>query len=268
MTNVLPPIKHAIKKTPLWSLLRPRQFHAYGVGAPKTGTVSLARLLGEYRARPEPHTEEIVALLRSSETEAEMCKRLHERDQRWRLECEVGYYLIYVCGVLANEFPEAKFICTVRAPRPWLRSIIDQCINNTRSELPNGYRWLRDYSFGPVPDQYPTKEKPLARYGVHRLTGYLSYWAFHYRTALDILPAERCLFILTKDLSRTPERIANFVGVPVSSLKVEDSHAHKTSEKHGLLEEIGNDYVQKKIDEHCRDVADRLAQEMNITLRI
>jgi len=265
VSDVLRLVKDTVKKTPLWPLLRPRRIHVYGVGAPKTGTKSLARLFGRYRQGHEPHVSQTVDLIRSSPSEHEIRTCLRERDRRWRLECEVGYFLVYLCDALAAEFTEARFICTVRQPRSWLRSIIDQCINNPRSELPSEYRWLRDHSFGPIPDQYPSQEEPLSRFQVHTLEGYLSYWAFHYQTVLDTLSTERCLFVHTKDLTQAPERIANFTGIPVSRLQVDESHVHKTSKKHGVLKTIDDQYLQEKIDMYCHDVANRLSQETEVS---
>jgi hypothetical protein len=193
---------------------------------------------------------------------------IRRRDRRRRLECEVGYFLIHICGVLADEFPDAKFICTVRPPQPWLRSIVNQCINNSRSNLREAYRWLRDYSFGSIPDDYASWETPLSRFNLHSLGGYLSYWDFHYRTVLETLSSERCLFLRTKDLSKAPERIANFVGVPPSDLRIEQSHAHKTSEKHGVLDEIDDEYLAEMIGRHCREVANRLTQETGVSINL
>lgn len=101
---------------------------------------------------------------------------------------------------------------------------------------------------------------------MHSLEGYLSYWAFHYQTVLDTLPPERCLYFRMKDLSQSPERIADFAGTPVSRLRVDESHAHKTSNKHGVLKKIDDQYLQEKIDMYCQDVVNRLSQETEVSL--
>jgi len=58
MIDLLRPVKETVKQTPLWPILRPRRIHMYGVGAPKTGTVSLAQLFGNYRTAHEAHVSE------------------------------------------------------------------------------------------------------------------------------------------------------------------------------------------------------------------
>jgi hypothetical protein len=96
------------------------------------------------------------------------------------------------------------------------------------------------------------------------LDGYLSYWAYHYRTVLDDIPEDRRLLLRTKDLDESTDRIASFVGVETSSLCTEGSHSHRTAEKHGVLEEIDESYLRRKMDFYCNEVIDRLTQETQI----
>ena len=266
MAGLLRSVKDAVKQTPLYPILRPRRLHVYGIGAPKTGTISLARLFGNYRTAHEAHASESVDILAAGIDGKELRGRVRKRDRRLRLECEVGYFLVYLAEALAAEFTDAKFICTVRPPRSWLRSIIDQSINNSRDELPEEYRQLRDYSFGEIPERYSAQEQPLAYYGLHSLEGYLTYWAFHYRKVLGELPSERRLFLRTQELSEATRKIADFVGIPESTLQTDENHAHRTSNKHRVLAEIDEDYIRDKIAAHCEETVTRLTQETPITL--
>ena len=266
MADFLQSVKDAVKQTPLWPILRPRRIHLYGIGAPRTGTLSLRRLFGYYRTGFEVHLDTTVDLIRSQLSDERLRNRLRRRDRRARFESEVAYYLVYLCQALALEFPQAKFICTVRPPRRWLRSIVNKCINSPREKLPKEYRFLRDYSFGQIPEHYPSEEAVLEKYSLHSLDGYLSYWAFHFQTVLDAIPSSRRLLLRTKSLSSASEQIADFVGIPESRLCGEQSHAHRTSEKHGVLDEIDEDYLGAKIETHCQEVADRLRQNSQISL--
>jgi hypothetical protein len=126
---------------------------------------------------------------------------------------------------------------------------------------------LRDYCFGPIPKKYPPEEQVLSAYNLYRLDGYLSYWAYHYRTVLDDIPAGRRLLARTKDLSVSAGRIASFVGVEESSLCTEESHSHRTAKKHEVLEEIDESYLRQKIASHCSKVIKRFAQETQISLQ-
>ena len=40
MDAVIRPLKKAVKRSPLWPVLRPRRLHAYNLGAGRTGTVA------------------------------------------------------------------------------------------------------------------------------------------------------------------------------------------------------------------------------------
>jgi len=148
-----------------------------------------------------------------------------------------------------------------------LRSIIDRCINRPRSNQIAGYRQLRDFCFGPIPEHHNPQERVLATFGLYSLDGYLSYWAYHYQTVLNAIPNDRHLLVRTKDLSESTDRIASFVGVKESSLCSEKSHSHQTAEKHAVLEQIDESYLRQKIASHCNTVIDHFAQKTPISLQ-
>lgn len=264
--------KSIVRRTPLWSALRPRRIHVYGVGAPKTGTRSVAHLFGSYRSKHEAHPSWTASLIkkiqRGSLSHATVRRKMKKREERDRLECESAYYLVHFVEHLAVLYPEAKFVCTVREPRSWLRSIIDQCINNPREKLERPWQTLRDLSFGPLPEEYPDEESVLKEYGLYSLDQYLSYWSFHNRTLLDSIPAERRKLIRTSALSDEVDQLAGFAGVSTTSLRTERDHVNKASEKHSILEEIDADYLKGKIDEHCQPIMERLSHETPISLSV
>lgn len=262
-------VKEAVKRTPVWKLMRPRTFHVYGIGAPKTGTVSLARIFGNYRSRHEPAPDQFIDILSSFKQGPENTNRialLKNRDQQWRLHCEVAWYLSHVVDELLVAFPEAKFIVTVREPRSWLRSIIDQCINAHRKILDDGSIRIRDYSFGTPPEKYPCGyPKEFEEYSLHTVDGYLKYWNFHYEKVLSAVLPGRRLLIQTKDLSHSIDHIAQFVGISSDSLVREASHRHRTSKKHNVTQKFSSAFLEAKIEEHCRDAISQL-QEAGIDL--
>ena len=149
MADLLRSVKDAVKETPLWSLLRPRRFHAYSVGASKTGTTSIAQMFpDEYRTGHEHHLEETVTLIRGKMNETlsrdEILEGLRNRENQMRLELESNSLLAYLSEELAELFPEAKFILTVRDPYSWLSSNLKQHISSPYSQLPPPYKEARD----------------------------------------------------------------------------------------------------------------------------
>lgn len=154
MHRFLRSVKDVVKHTPLWPVIRPRRLHGYNLGAPRTGTTTVARIFGEaFRAVHEPMPAKTITLLkqywRDGLSRSGVQAILRKRDQEHRFEFESSPYLGLFAKVLPETFPEAKFVLTVRRPRSWLRSIVDRCINFPRSELAEPYTQLRDFCCEP-----------------------------------------------------------------------------------------------------------------------
>jgi len=264
-----------IVRSPLWPLLRPRRFHVFGVGAPKTGTHSITRLFQDFRSGHEAHGVETIELLykwkENELSQSELRKALRHRDRTWRLECDVAHFLGPFIPYLVDLFPQAKFILTVRNPRSWLRSVIDQCINNSREHLLDSmpqYRWaqLRNLYYGPPPNDYPPEETFLEGYNLHTISGFLGHWAEHNRTVLDHVPSDRLLIVRTPDISHALSRIASFVGVERDALQERQSHTYEAPERHGILKKISEQYLERKIERHCRKTIERLNERLGTRL--
>lgn len=270
MNDLLRPVKAAVKKTPLWPMLRPRRIHIYGVGAPKTGTYSVAQLFSGYRSGHEAHPAASLRIIQAERdgtlNRDEVLRHLQRRDRRWRLEAEAAHFLIHLVEYLVELYPQAKFLCTVRDPRSWLRSILDQEINKPRSRLDHEWRMIHDVAFGVPPEEYPPREQVLEEYGLRSLDQYLEYWSWHNECLLEFIPPERRLFIETKTLSDQLTKIAEFLEISVDHLSKERAHSHKTSEKHGVLQKIDRRYVRERIQDSCVPVLERVNEETSVSL--
>jgi len=267
MADLLRSVKDAVKQTPLWPLLRPRRVHVYNLGAGRTGTTAITSIFSDtFRVGHEAHVADTVELLSEywsgSVTEREVRKRVMARDRRWRLEVESSAFLAGLSPILADLFPNARFLVTVRPPREWLRSNIDQCINSPREELPLHFRRLRDLNYGPPPQEYPAQESPLGRYNLHSLHGYLRYWSWHYETVLDSIPQERRLFIRTSRLNEAASKVSDFLGVSAERLST-PSRENETPEHHKVLTEVEQGYLWDLINEHCSNTVARIRQEVD-----
>jgi hypothetical protein len=234
-----------LAQTPIWDYLRRRRVHVYGIGPPKTGTNSIARIFEcSYRAGHEHHLEYTITLaflkLEGKATEEEVKRALKRRESWDRLECESNALLIYSATELADLFPDAKFLCTVRSPMDWMRSAIDQHLNVSRSDRaePNA-RTLRPWLYNVLPrGAYPEEEKPLAEAGAWNVRAYLDFWTDHYERALD-LPRDRVLFLRTRNISSSIERIAKFIGNEPARLSRSNSHANRTEKRNGVMTSFG-----------------------------
>lgn len=262
MSGLLHSVKEKVRQTPFWPLLRPRRIHAYNLGAGRTGTTTIARIFGDsFRSVHEPMSEETIGLLeqywRDGTSEEEVRQALRGRDRKHRFEFESSPYLGPFAKHLADLFPEAKFVLTMRCPRDWLRSAIDKCINSPRGELAEHYVALRDLCFGHPPDQYREEEQVLASYNLHSLSGYLRYWAWHNQTVLEHIPEKRLLVIRTSALDKSLSRLAAFVGVDQRTLST-PGRKNASPDHHYVLDEVNEKYIQGLIEQHCREAMEAL----------
>lgn len=273
-------LKSAIKQTPLWPLLRPRRVLVYGIGAPRTGTKSIANIFSEsYRSAHEPHLEETLDLLNKKLTErapsTEIRQALIDRDRMWRLECEANAALTYFTAELAPLFPEARFICTIRHPKPWLRSMINKRITGPAENLSSTHQrarnWRRSLYDALPSSSFPPEEQALAeysdKYGVRNIDSYLSGWCDQYKRIFRTLPEKRYLLLRTDAISESIHRIAQFVGVPSSTLCKRESHLNRTSEYHNVFSELDDAYLETKIKTRCQDVISFAEKQLGCSLR-
>lgn len=237
------------------SLTQRRAFQLYGVGAPKTGTKSVAAIFGAYRSAHEARYSRFPALLRArfaGDLPDEVARRwLRQRDARLWLECEAAHPLAWFARPLAQEFPDAKFLLTVRDCHSWLNSVLDQHLNTPRPATN-----LRDLYYGGHGDPV---EEVLAELGEYPLSAYLSYWARHNAEVLDGVPPDRLLVLPTQRLSRSIARIAEFTGADAGLLRAGRTHTHRAPTNHDVLSRIPRASFLAAAEKWCRPVIDRLS---------
>lgn len=254
MLSANPPVGNRTRE---W--LQPRRTHLYNVGAPKTGTVSVADLFrSQYRSIHEGrYIESIEYLARrraGTVSESELIRWLLRRDVMLWMECESSHVLCWFSDLLKDLFVDAKFVVTVRDCYSWTNSVIDQHLN---SNPPEAFRRLRDVYYG---ERSADPDSILTRLGEFTLEGYVGYWARHYAYLLDHLPEQRTLFVWVRDLGARTHDMAEFAGVPASTLDAGQSHTHKAPEKHDVLGQLDPDVVRETILASCSAVAGRLGR--------
>ncbi|MEM6325527.1 MAG: sulfotransferase [Bacteroidota bacterium] len=240
------------------SVLRPREFQLYNIGAAKTGTTSIAGLFGRFRRGHERRIYEsavqIAARWDGYLSDDELAAWLHERDRRLWLECDSCQTLAWFSDILAREFPEARFMLTVRDCYSWLRSIVDHHAN--KPALSDAQIALRKRFYGTHSGD--AASAPLREAGLYCIEGYLSYWVRHNTFVLDSLPDSRLLVLPTQRISGSEAAIAAHVGIDASRLKSDRSHRNPRLKKRHILEEVPREAVAEKIDALCRPTIDRL----------
>lgn len=220
------------------------------VGDEKTGTHSVAGLFRAYRSEHEPEAHDlrplVEARLRGELDPGALDRYLDGKDARLGLEVDSSFLNGEIIDVLVPRYPAARYVLTVREPRSWLDSKLNQMVTY-RSP-----RWLalRDLRHGP-PVGHPAAERALADRGLPTLDGLLGEYARFTAQVVEHVPAERLLVLRTEDIRTRAADLAAFAGVPVESLDLARSHEFRGPVKHHVLDDVDPGHLEAKLHEHC-----------------
>lgn len=236
-----------------------RRFRAYNVGIAKSGTTSVAGIFSNYRAGHEfmfPETTKAISDYRTGViSKEEFTSFLRARDQKGNLEMDSASFNFMYVDILAEAFPEAKFIATIRDCYSWLDSALNMFLV---LDIPD---WMIDFgsrSFGvQITREMFGSHQNLLRALPGLLDGILGYWADGMQFTLDNLPEERSLVIKTEEISKSLERMASFLGIPESTLVREKSHLFKATKKFSILHDMDLNLLKEKFEEHCGPLMER-----------
>ena len=238
---------------------RPRLFHAYCAGLPKTGTTSIGNIFAHYRSLQEYRFREALeAVCRFKDgktSKRELREFVRRRDDAGRPEMDSSCINYLFMDELLCEFPDAKFIFTVRDCYSWCDSIY----NTLRNELDNlklhacetdigreiallgkGY----DFDYGMFRD-----EKYVIRHFGTALEEMLKVWS-HFEKIMARCPASRRIIIRTNDISGGIKRMAGFLGIMPETLISERSHSNITCRKHNILRKADPAMLKEKFDRY------------------
>ena len=226
-------------------------------------------LLGGYwRSAHEPESDEtidvILAHAAGRMNDSEVDHYLLLRDRRLSLELDSSQLNIFLLHKLVQLFPTAKFILTIRDPYTWLDSFINHQLTHRASD-----QWLalRDFRFRPDVYVHQPEEMVLKDHGLYTIDGYLSYWGWHNRKAIAVVPEDQLLIVRTDQIGERLDEIASFTSVPKARLLQEKSHSFKAQKKFGLLDKVNRQFVEDKIAEHCGGLVARFFPEFRLAER-
>lgn len=240
--------------------LRKRSIQVYVVGMPRSGTVSLYDIFKDnFRARHEPEsrflTQKVVAYRMNRLCEQGMRRYLRHRDRRLGLEMDTSYLNGEVVELLADEFPNAHFILTIRDVLSWTDSMMNFLLNKPEfmsSRKPH-IREHMEVQFGTPPYVYASEEAILKTLGLHPLSRYLQYWTEHNQRVINLVPPERLLVIKTGDIGHSSNAIETFLNLPLNSLG-KAVHSNSAPTRHSLLEQIPHEFVRAQVQAHCGEL--------------
>ena len=248
------PIWMRAQCSPLWhsyqtnrrNKLPTRKIHSYCIGLPKTGTHSIASLL-PCNSYHEPETNTLLYLFRQSRyqgmTLKEQVSILKSRDSQLWLEMESNFMLGLVLEPLAEAFPNAKYVLTVREPYSWLESQINQQLLFGHIEP---FYSAFQYMFGTIP--HSKVDAKLSEMGLNSIEGYLSYWGRANSTALDCFPSQNLFVISTKQITSKASEIADFVGL--ENITSETHSYARKDKKVKVLDFVNKEYLEEMVEKY------------------
>lgn len=252
-------IRSALGDVRLLPLVLPRRFHAYGCGAPKTGTHSINAIFGNYRTDHETDLRRTaklaIAYMDGTKSDQEVERLLRRRDRQLWLEMDSSSINGDLIKPLVRISPKAKFILTIRDVYSWIDSDINQAINNDPMATPLGPLHLKRRQLDVFP--YTSYDEPLEAWGLGSLASFLNAWSHHNRTVLQSVPEDRLMIVRTSEIGSQIPAIAAFVGVPEETLIGRSAQTFTTKKKHGVLAQMDSGYVRELAERHCGDLMRR-----------
>jgi hypothetical protein len=244
-----------------------RKFHAYCVGSVRSGTSSMAGIFSAcYRAEHEPHSKELLtiipALQKGRISKQDFRKYVVYLDNKLQLELNSSFLNVWQLDIFLAEFPDAKFIFTIRDCYSWLNSFMN-CLLSERARMPGEYTRFLNFIFGQGTYRYAKEERILKENGLYTLEGFLSYWAKINNTLLNSLPSSRVLVVKTHEISCSIQKIADFLDISPKTLDLSKSHLNKSAGDNKVLSKIDKDYLALKVNLHCKVLMDKFFPGFN-----
>lgn len=248
-------------------LLQQRRFQAFCIGTPKSGTHSVDTLCSGYRSRHEPDEKFMISFINRMQTggltSSEAISILKKRDYHHWLEMESSHYCGEVIRPLAEAFPKAKFILTVRDCVSWTDSWFNHQL--ARKRLPN------DSIFSIGRANYYDKGFTYSRYdnflkelGLFPLKAYLAYWARRNDTVVNTIEPSQLFVMQTNRIREQAHMLASFLDICPNTLLSEASHQFKAKGKFNILSKIDRNYLSDTFNETCGTVHQRFFPNENI----
>jgi hypothetical protein len=239
---------------------RPRRFQLYVVGLGGTGTTTLTDIFGHYRSAHEVDGRRMPPIASAARMGTLSPRRRHwemrRRNLRFGLEVDSAAFLTLFVPELARMYPRARFVVLVRDCFTWMDTRIEKWLRNGEtltdlSDWAGPYRWA-DYgvkfAVEPTPD-----DAPLVHRGLPSVGSLAKRWGAAYEGVLACSPPDRTLVVRTEDLDTSLERLAEFAGVDVATLRAGVRRNSVATREH-LFSRLAHDHVVREAERYCAPV--------------
>jgi hypothetical protein len=245
---------------------RVRRARLYCVGTGKSGTHSIASMFSTtvrtgHETEAVPLMENFVAWKSGRMDEAQFCQWLHARDRRLALEVDSSTLNRDIIDVLIREFPDARFLLTIRDCYSWCNSHINHFLR-FRHEMAPIWMQLGKWRMGEREYPHASEDRILKEQGLRSLDFYFAFWAWHNMGVLEQVPPDRLLVVRTDEIGKRAFEIAEFAALPRRAVRVERTHEFRNAGKQQILQQIDRDFVETTAERHCRPLMDRFFPEI------
>lgn len=245
---------------------RVRRTRLYCVGGGKSGTHSVAEMFSRnVRARHEPEALELIDKIADHHNgrinELEWTEWLRARDRRLALEVDSSTLNLDLLDFLLHEFPDARFLLTIRDCYSWLNSMFNQSLQ-FRGKLDP--RWVRRIELwaGPGARDYAPEERVLSENQLANLDSYFSRWKSRNEEVLAKVPAPRLLIVRTDQITQKAFEIADFAGLPRRAVCLARTHSFQNPAKQELIRKVDRAFLERKVQHHCLPLMTRFFPEI------
>lgn len=263
ITNVCEDITFAVRRFILGPY-RVRRVQVYGVGMAKSGTHSIVKMFSHrVRARHEPQAPQLIDKVIDWHggriSEQVMVDWLRARDRELALELDASGVNLQIVDLLLREFPDARFVLSIRDCYTWTNSRM-----NDDFHPPTSAAWSKwaNFVYGPGPFVHAPEEQALKRGGILPLDTYFSSWAARNGRVLASVPPERLFVVRTDQIRQRAHEIADFAGLPRRVIRLHRTHEFRNPGKVSLLREIDRDFLEQKVEHHCRPLMTQFFPEI------
>ena len=243
-----------------------RRTRLYCVGMGKSGTHSIASLFSKqvrtgHEAEAIPLMENFVAWKSGRMDEAGFVQWLRARDSRLALEVDSSTLNRDILDVLIREFPDARFLLTIRDCYSWCNSRINHALRFRETAHPL-WREMPKWRMGSEVFEHAPEERVLQEQGLESLHFHFCRWAWHNAGVLEQVPPSRLLVVRTDEIGKRAFEIAEFAGLPRRVVRVDRAHEFRHPAKQNILAQIDPQFVESAVQKHCRALMARFFPEI------
>ncbi len=244
---------------------RVRRTRVFCVGTAKSGTHSICSMFsGNVSAAHEPQAYQLIEKYfdwhESRIDEREFHTWLRGREHELALEVDSSWFNILIIDFLAREFPDARFVLTIRDCYSWANSEFRRVLHTPTKDPPRVK--LRKFLYERAGVPHLPEEQILKESGLYTLGGYLARWTAHNEKVLATIPKERLLIVPTREIQQRAFEIADFAGLPRHTVRLKNTHAYRNPVQRNIIRELDRDFLERNVAEHCRPLMTQFFPEI------